>query len=89
MGVLPNMDYDLIEVEVGRGDRIFLTSDGITECTNAEGKQFGMERLAPFLEEHSESSLKGLLSALKEELRGWAGSNEFQDDLSMLAMEIL
>jgi sigma-B regulation protein RsbU (phosphoserine phosphatase) len=89
VGVLPSMEYDLTGLDVERGDRLFLTSDGITECTNPAGKQFGMQRLTLFIEEHCDHSLKELLAALQTELRTWVGGDDFQDDLSVVATEIL
>lgn len=89
VGVLPEMKYDLIDIEAGKGDRIFLASDGVTECTNADGQQFGFEQLTRLIEERREDSLKDLLDNLQQRLRLWRGSHEFQDDLSVVAMEIL
>jgi sigma-B regulation protein RsbU (phosphoserine phosphatase) len=89
VGIMPDMEYDLTELEVRSGDRLFLTSDGITECMNPDGEQFGMQRLTLFIEDHCDDSLKTLLAALQQDLHDWVGGNDFQDDLSMVAMEVL
>lgn len=89
VGVLPDMEYDVNELEIGLGDRLFLGSDGITECRNREGEQYGVQRLILLIEEHCDDTLKDLLAALQEELRAWVGGDDFQDDLSMVAVEVL
>jgi phosphoserine phosphatase RsbU/P len=88
VGVLPDMEYDLIERDVKPGDRLFLASDGITECTSRNGEQFGTQRLIRFIEEHRDEPLETLLTVLQRDLRDWVGCDEFQDDLSIVAMEM-
>ena len=87
LGVLPHMDYELCEREVGPGDRMFLTSDGVLECVNSKGEQFGDGRLKEFVERHRDCGLRELLDALQEMLKQWVESDDFEDDVSVVAME--
>ena len=61
LGMLPNRSFDPLEYQVEKGDRLFLCSDGILECTNFAGEEFGQERLMKVLNEHRQSSLDTLL----------------------------
>ncbi len=47
LGVVDNaqLSTQLHTVELDKGDRIYLYSDGITEAKNLEGEEFGMDRL--------------------------------------------
>jgi len=45
LGVFPNTVYSEGSVAVHRGDRLVLYTDGVTEARNAEGEEFGEDRL--------------------------------------------
>ena len=89
VGMLPDLDYDEEEVHLGRGDRLILYSDGITECTNDEKEQFSLERLTKLLEKGQYLPLRELMVSIEETLRLWKGDNDFEDDMTLLAMEIV
>lgn len=87
LGVLPQMDYELYEIQVGKKDRLFVTSDGVLECTNLAGEQFGSIRLMDFVKQNEKLSLRELLDQLLERLQHWRQSDEFDDDISVMALE--
>lgn len=88
IGLIPNVDYkDEEEVTISKGDRLFVYSDGITECFNADNKQFSQERLLDYLKENRDIPLDELLKNLKEILIKWRGGESFDDDVSMVAIE--
>ena len=86
--MLPDRSFDPLESHVEKGDRLFLCSDGILECTNALGEEFGQQRLMEVLDKHRESSLDTLLKSLQSTMHEWAGSTEFADDVTLLALEL-
>jgi sigma-B regulation protein RsbU (phosphoserine phosphatase) len=45
LGTVRQWNYHQKETELHNGDRLVLFTDGITECANAEGKEFGEEHL--------------------------------------------
>lgn len=88
VGMLPDLEYENTEIQLHPGDRLFVYSDGITECTNSERKPFTEERLMAHLEKERDRPLKEMLASLKESLYQWRGSRDFEDDLSVLAIEV-
>ena len=82
-----DVDYEEEQVRLEKGDRLILYSDGITECTNNNGEQFSVQRLMHFLEEGQGLTLHELMKKTKEHLRHWRAPNEFEDDVSLLALE--
>jgi sigma-B regulation protein RsbU (phosphoserine phosphatase) len=70
------------------GDKILLYTDGITEAQNRAGEFFGIARLSDLLvtqrSEPPESTIQHILEALRE----FCGSNSFNDDVSMVVMNI-
>jgi len=88
VGVLPEMTYDLLECQMEPGDRLYVSSDGILECANHSGEQFGLARLMEFVDRHRASTLEDLLQQLEVTMREWLGATEgFDDDVSLLALE--
>jgi sigma-B regulation protein RsbU (phosphoserine phosphatase) len=88
VGVFPDIDYDQFEQDLQPGDRLFLTSDGVSECANREGEQFGMARLTAFVDHHQAQDLADVLDGLRQTLCDWSGSDEFKDDVSVVALEM-
>jgi phosphoserine phosphatase RsbU/P len=52
LGTMQNWEYHQQEAELRCGDRLVLFTDGITECLNAEGVEFGEERLVRLIEQN-------------------------------------
>ena len=88
VGMLPNIDYEEQEIILNRGDRLFSYSDGITECVNSNQQEFSPERLMDLVEEGRDLPLRKLLEIIEDRLHKWKGDNTFEDDVTLLAMEI-
>lgn len=87
IGLFPQAHFSTVEAQMAPGDRLFIYSDGITECTNREGAQFGEEGVSRIMA--ALCGLKGtdFMDALKWELTRWAGREEFDDDVSGALLE--
>jgi serine phosphatase RsbU (regulator of sigma subunit) len=79
--------YETTTVKFGRGDRMIIYSDGLTEMTNADGEQFSEKRLADFIATRAPLSTTNLLGELNATLRSWRGSDALDDDLTVLMLE--
>jgi hypothetical protein len=66
-----------------RGGMLVAFTDGIWERTNAKNEQFGEERLARFVAEHSASSAKSLAQQLLDEVKNFGKSEELDDDVTI------
>lgn len=88
VGVVPFAEYQSIRLNYGPGDRLFIYSDGITECMNANGKMFGADRLLEVIDETRHLAIGEALKRLDERIRLWREGDEFEDDISMLVLEM-
>ena len=65
-----------------------LCSDGVTECAGKSKQQFGIERVMDCVCRGATRSLGDLMRFLEQELLTWRGSDEFDDDVSVLGIEL-
>jgi sigma-B regulation protein RsbU (phosphoserine phosphatase) len=89
VGMLSDVEYEEERFRLDKGDRLFLFSDGITECLNNKGEQFSVERLTQLLEEGQHLLLHELIKKIRDRLIHWRASAEFADDMTVLALERL
>jgi len=87
VGLHPKATFEEQELNLNQGERLILYSDGVTDCTNQDGQEFSAERLTDLLQEWQELPLRNLMEKLQNSLREWRGSDEFDDDISLLAIE--
>lgn len=88
IGLFEESSYSEETLQLNVGDRIFLYTDGILDAESPAGEHFGVERLLLELTSIGGLPLEAGLDALMENLSCWAGSVDFEDDISMLAFEI-
>ena len=66
------------------GDRLFLYTDGILECTDKGGEEFGYDRLETFLKENIHKDPKVAERLLLETATRFTGGEAFEDDVTLL-----
>ncbi len=86
VGLLPNAEFTETRITLSPGDRLFLYSDGIPDCTDPEGGRFSTDRLLFFLTDQRDLPLSDLMRRLGEEMYRYHGSDAFEDDMSMLVI---
>lgn len=88
VALLPMAEYDSVTLSYAPGDRMFLYSDGVTECANAAGEMYGQERLKAFFSDMGGYPLFESLKQLRARIIEWNGGDRFDDDISVLAFEL-
>ena len=88
VGITENAEYDNIVINYRPGDRLILYSDGITECTGTNGEMFGSEQLLEFLDLNKSLPIHEVSKALNERMQIWQGGELYEDDISMLILEM-
>ena len=85
LGVMNNLPYRKNELELEKGDIIFLYTDGVTEAVNKNVEQFGEQRLLDVLNSREFTSCKEICDRVYEELNKFVGEADQFDDITMLA----
>ncbi len=77
--------YTEREVPISRGDILVMVTDGVTECTNASGEQFGIERTENVLMQSR--GAEDFIGKLKSALTVFSGG-KFTDDITAVAFDL-
>jgi len=88
VGILPMAEYESVQVQLKPGDRFLMYSDGVTECTNPCGELFGDSRMQASLARSCTQPLCEMFDGLELQMENWRGKREFEDDISLLAIEV-
>jgi sigma-B regulation protein RsbU (phosphoserine phosphatase) len=74
-------------IAFNKGDMILLFTDGVIETRNAEGEEYGEERLERFIAKNHALSVNDFNQHLMDELNAYK-YRDFKDDISVLSMRI-
>ena len=85
LGAAPGFDYEEGSVILSPGDTIVLYTDGVTEAMNAEGEEFGLDRLRNIFTESPPKTTKQTNAAIFEAVSEFAGDTPQSDDITCLA----
>lgn len=87
VGLLKEATYSSVNCTLEAGDRLYLFSDGMIECENANGEFYGAKRLVDRIQEWRELPIDALGDLFDGEIARWNGSETFEDDVSMVILE--
>lgn len=89
IGVFEDAVYEERTIPLQTGDRLFFYSDGLIEAHSPESELFGMRRLLDLLLASRTATLDEVVRSLENHVVSWTGQASLQDDLSILAIEVL
>lgn len=92
VGLLPDLSWTDVPFTLAPGDRLCLFSDGIIECENLAGEQFGQDRLQSWLQDSIGLTPDDLLAKFGQHLIDWRSGEDSEkhamaDDVSLLLIE--
>lgn len=88
VGIQPGMVYKDFELQLGKGDKIFIYTDGVPEATDPYDKLFSTDRMTQALNECRDGSPQELLENINKRVKEFVGDRTQFDDLTMLGLEL-
>ncbi|HEY1803504.1 MAG TPA: PP2C family protein-serine/threonine phosphatase [Terracidiphilus sp.] len=85
LGVFPAWQYEDATVELRSGDRLLLVTDGITEASDGDDREFGEEKLAAAAQELKSRSAAEMNRALLDEVSAFCEAR-FRDDATLVVI---
>jgi sigma-B regulation protein RsbU (phosphoserine phosphatase) len=85
VGLLPDLNFSIEQVELDPGDTLFAYTDGVVDARNPAGEPFSEERVISLLKEPIDTAT-GLLGHVYDRLKEHTSWAERFDDITMLAV---
>jgi sigma-B regulation protein RsbU (phosphoserine phosphatase) len=87
LGVVPEARYEQGSVDLQRGDRLVLFTDGVTEAESLLDVEFGEERLLSLLRESRYMSAMDLQMAIIKAVNNFSGGT-LRDDATLIVVAV-
>lgn len=87
VGAMEGIKYKEYTIELEKGDKLFVYTDGVPEATDSDMEMFGTERMIQALNHESEAGTEKLISNVRAAIRDFVKDAEQFDDLTMLCIE--
>ena len=83
LGAVENVEYQSAHIKLGSGDTLLAYSDGVLECRNEAGEEFGSDRLLGTLQQSKQLTAQNALVALLAAVQDFANGKPLSDDVSL------
>lgn len=84
LGLFEDAAYTQRQVSLAPGDFVVFYTDGATDAMNAEGAEFGKERLFTFIHDQRRAAAPALAAALAAALQEFTGDAPAADDITLV-----
>jgi serine phosphatase RsbU (regulator of sigma subunit) len=88
LGLFPEVKYEDADIDLCPGDVLVAFTDGVPEALNADGEEFGNERLKDLLREAVGAEAEEISSKLADRMRAWIAGTEQYDDVTFVVVAV-
>ena len=89
VGGLEGVKYKDYTLQMKKGMKLFVYTDGIPEATNEAGEFYGTERLLETLNKHQEEDPTSVIQKVHEDMKEFVGDAAQFDDVTMMCVEFI
>lgn len=75
-----------LALPLDRGDCLILYTDGVTEALDANGDEFGIERMQQSIRASAKGGAKAIIDRMIDDLRAFVGAQPQNDDITMIVI---
>ena len=86
LGIVPGIEYGESSLKLSPGDTVIFYSDGVTEAMNADGEEFGVERMREIFEPSPPTDPEAATAAIFEAVHAFAGDTDQSDDITCVTL---
>jgi serine phosphatase RsbU (regulator of sigma subunit) len=86
LGAIPEASFVSGRIVLGPGDTVISHTDGIIECTNNQGEEFGTERLIAASRNAGPLGAANILFTVLGAAQDFAAGHPPEDDLSLMVV---
>ena len=86
LGAMPGVEYPTHTVQLLRGDRLVLYTDGVTEACNPTAELYGVNRLVDEVQVHGGGTPAALVERICQSVTNFAGAAPQSDDITLTVL---
>jgi len=86
IGMFCSEQFKIRHLHLSRGETMVLVTDGVTETENADGLDYGIERVADVVHRNRTRPVGELIAESLRDVAAFAGATRQADDVTMLAI---
>jgi sigma-B regulation protein RsbU (phosphoserine phosphatase) len=86
LGLFPEAPYETGSIKLQPDEHLVLFTDGVIEALNAEGEEFGVDRLIALLQTSASASASDILSRMQEAVLSFSEKTPQHDDITMMVV---
>ena len=87
-GAFPGIKYKDFEIQLEKGDKLFLYTDGLPEATDAENRMLSIGGMIDALNKYKNGSCQEIIEGVYDCVNEFVGDAPQFDDLTMLCVEL-
>jgi sigma-B regulation protein RsbU (phosphoserine phosphatase) len=84
VGIFPGTAYEQETLRLADGDLIIAYTDGLTECADLHGEEFGEERLIQLVRDNRKMPVEDMKKKILENVLAWKSAEEQADDITLI-----
>jgi sigma-B regulation protein RsbU (phosphoserine phosphatase) len=88
LGLFDGLRFAEQTVDLVPGDKILLYSDAVSEAARADGEMLGVTGLCSFLKGQSHLGVEALVEQVYAHGQAFSGRSEYEDDFTLVGLEI-
>ncbi len=86
LGVMDGMDFGVNTLTLGKGEAIYLYTDGVNEAMDDDGNEYSYERLEEFLKKSKGQSTTDIVNGSLDDVKVFVKNAEQSDDITVLTV---
>ena len=88
VGISPQIECSLEEIKLAPGDVMVWYTDGLTEASNGDLKEFGTKRLLESVRSHSEGTAREICDQIWRDVTAFTQRDSLEDDLTLMVVKM-
>ena len=88
IGAMESVKYHNFEFTLGRGDKLFLYTDGIPEATDIDNNMMSIDGMLKALNQYNEESPQGIIDGVIRSVNEFVGDAPQFDDMTTVCLEM-
>ncbi len=88
LGVIDEIDLKSTKVQLESGSMVVLYTDGVTEATNDQEEEYGVERLTDLAEQMKDHTSREIIDAIVADVTSFACGRPQFDDITIMVLKV-